>query len=388
MLTKKKIEKLTEPGLYGDERTLYLKVAKGGSKSWVQRIVIEGVRRDIGLGGYPTIGLDDARTLAIENRRKVTLGENILKPKQEAKVPTFQEAAEIVIAIHAPTWKPGGKLEQGWRSSLAQYVFPTLGAVKVSDVTAKEVHAIVSPLWATKHETALKVKRRIGTILKWSMVQGYRMDNPVDALGAALPKSDSFKKHFKMIPHAEVPAAIRTIHACGAFPTTILCFEFTVLCAVRPSEARLARWEEINLKERTWTVPAERMKMKKPHKVPLSRRALEILQEVESYREADHDLIFPGAQGGALSDNTVSKLCRENGIDGVPHGIARASFRSWCADQNVTREVAEACLAHAVGGVEGAYQRSDLFRQRAVVMERWSDYLTGKAPAKVVNLRG
>ena len=386
MLTKKKIEKLG-PGIHADEPTLYLRVTKALTKQWIQRLVINGKRHDLGLGGYPTITLDDARTLAIENRRKVKLGENIVKPKHEAKMPTFQEAAAIVIALNAPTWKDGGKTAASWEQTLRDYAFPTIGEVRVSDVTSKAVHAIVAPLWTTKHYQGMKVRQRIGAVMKWAQVQGHRLDNPCDALGAVLPNASSLKGNFKMIPHETIAGALAKIRKSGAFPTTLLCLEFQIVTATRPSEARLAEWSEVDLKEKTWTIPASRTKTNKAFRVPLSSRAVEILEDVKQYREQGHDLIFPSARGGMLSDSTVSKLFRVNGIEGVPHAVARAGFRSWAADQNISREVAETCLGHVVKGVEASYQRSDLFRQRAVVMERWSDYLTKKAPAKVVNLR-
>ena len=387
MLTKRKIEKLSEPGLHADERTLYLKVAAGGSKSWVQRIVVNGKRHDLGLGGWPTIPLEDARNLAIANRRKVTLGENIVKPKHEAaSIPTFREAAEQVITLRMPGWKEGEKRAQAWRSIFERYVYTSLGNRKVSEIQTYEIMSIVEPLWSTKHETAMKVRQRVGVVMAWAKVKAFRSDNPVEALSAGLPKHEGLRKHYKMIPHAKVGDAIKTIQNSGAYPTTVMCLEFTILCAVRPSEARLARWSEINLEEKIWTIPAYRMKAKREHRVPLSVRALAVLDEVKPYREQDHDLIFPAAQGGPLSDSTVSKLCRENGIDGVPHGLSRACFRSWCADANVERELAESCLAHVVGGVEQAYQRSDLLARRAVVLQRWCDYIGGTKKAKVVHL--
>ncbi|MCY3727439.1 MAG: tyrosine-type recombinase/integrase [Nitrospira sp.] len=387
-LTKRRIEKSTKVGLYADERTLYLKVSKGGTKSWVQRIVVNGKRHDLGLGGYPVITIEDARTLAIENRRKVALGENILRPRHEAKVPTFQEAAASVISLNAPMWKDGGKTLQSWEQTLKDYAFPTIGEQRVDQVTSKDVHAIVAPLWTSKHHQGLKVRQRIGAVMKWVQVQGHRLDNPCDALGAVLPKAPNLKGHFRTVPHAEVPSAIRKVRESGAFPTTILCLEFTIVCAARPSEARLAEWSEINLKDKLWTIPKARTKMGKEHRVPLSKLALAILDEAKRYKEQNSDLVFPSARGGTLSDSTVSKLFRDNGIKGVPHAIARACFRSWCADMNVSREVAEACLAHVVKGVEASYQRSDLFERRRSVMQKWSDYLTGTSRADVIPLHG
>jgi len=384
-LTNRRIEKSTTVGLYADERTLDLKVSKGGTKSWGQRIVGNGKRHDLGLGGYPVITIEDARTLAIENRRKVALGENILRPRHEAKVPTFQEATASVISLNAPTWKDGGKPLQSWEQTLNDYAFPTIGEQRVDQVTSKEVHARVAPLWTSKHHQGLKVGQRIGAVMKWA--QGHRLDNPCDALGAVLPKADNLKGHFRAVPHAEGPSAIRKVRESGAFPTPIRCLEFTIVCAVRPSEARLAEWSEINQKERLWTIPKERTKTAKEFRISLSKLAWAILHEAKRDKEQNCDLVFPSARGGTFSDSTVSKLFRENGITGVPHAVSRACFRSWCADSNISREVAEACLAHVVKGVEAASQRSDLFERRRSVMQQWADYVTGTPSAAVIGLQ-
>ena len=223
--------------------------------------------------------------------------------------------------------------------------------------------------------------------MKWAQVQGHRLDNPCDALGAVLPKADNLKGHFKAIPHEEVRTAIETVRASQANPSTIRCFEFLILTATRSGEARLMTWEEVDLRKRTWIIPAARTKTGKEHRVPLSSRALALLKAAKP-SGGGSPLLFPSARSKPLSDATISKLVRENGIQGVPHAIARACFRSWCADSNISREVAEACLAHTVQGVEGAYQRSDLFERRRSVMQQWADYVTGAPRADVIPLHG
>ena len=224
--------------------------------------------------------------------------------------------------------------------------------------------------------------------MKWSIAEGYRLDNPVDVIGAALPKAGGASGHFKALHHSEVGGAIEKVRLSGAFPSTPLAFEFSVLTATRSSETRLARWHEINFENALWVLPPARTKMNRPHRIPLSSRALEILNESKDLFGGDDDaLVFPSAKGVALSDSTISKLVRELGIEGTPHGIARASFRSWCADSGVSREVAEAALGHLAGEVEQAYQRSDLLERRREIMEGWARYLAGAAPAKVIELR-
>ena len=385
-LTFAKIKSLTKPGSYGDGGTLYLRIAPGGSKQWVQRLVIRGRRHDLGLGGWPLVSLQEARETAFENRKQVRRGEDPLASKHREAAPTLEEALEKVIRLHQPTWKDGGRTANSWRACLKQYAMPKIGRRRVSEITAADVLDIVGGIWTDRHETAKKVKRRLGAVLAWAVTQGYRADNPVQAISVALPKANNLKGHYKAIPHEEVRTAIETVQASQAHPSTIRCFEFLILTATRSSEARLMTWHEVDLRKRTWVIPAARTKTGKEHRVPLSSRACELLRESQTSHESP--LVFPSVQGKALSDATISKLVRQNGINGVPHAIARACFRSWCADVNVSREVAEACLAHVVKGVEGAYQRSDLFERRRAVMQKWADYVTGAPRADVIPLHG
>ena len=385
-LTFAKIKSLTKPGSYGDGGTLYLRIAPGGSKQWVQRLVIQGRRHDLGLGGWPLVSLQEAREAAFENRKQARRGQDPLAARQREAAPTFEEALEKVIRLHQPTWKDGGRTADSWRACLKHYAMSKIGRKRVSEITAADVLDIVGSIWTDRHETAKKVKRRLGAVLAWAVTQGYRADNPVQAITVTLPKADNLKGHFKAIPHEEVRMAIETVRASQAHPSTTRCFEFLILTATRSGEARLMTWDEVDLSKRMWIIPAARTKTGKEHRVPLSSRACEILREAQTSSESA--LVFPSARGKALSDATISKLVRENEINGVPHAIARACFRSWCADVNMSREVAEACLAHVVKGVEASYQRSDLFERRRSVMQKWSDYVTGAPSADVIPLHG
>ena len=387
-LTITKIKTLLEPGMYADSPTLYLRVSPGGSKQWVQRLTINGRRQDLGLGGYPLRGIDDARKRAFDNRKVARDGGDPLHEKrQRDHVPTLRDAVQEVIKLNEGAWKNKGRTKANWESIMRDYVYPSLGSMRVSDIEARHVFRIVGPLWTVKNETAMRIKRRLSLVMQWAMIHGYRGDNPVEAVKVALPKvADTVKGNFKMLPHGEVGAAIAKTRASGAFPSTVAAFEFSVLTAARSQEVRGMTWNEVALDAATWEIPAERTKGNKAHRVPLSSRALDILRE-QKKTVGRSALVFPSPRSGMLSDSTISKLIRECGIDGVPHAIARASFRSWCADSNIAREVAESCLAHAVKGVEGRYQRSDLFERRRAVMEKWAGYLDGSAPAKVVNLR-
>ncbi len=216
--------------------------------------------------------------------------------------------------------------------------------------------------------------------MKWSVAQGYRQDNPAgDAIGAALPRHTNLKKHHRTIPHSEVAAALDKVRHSAASLSAKLAFEFLVLTASRSGEVRLAKWEEIDLGKNVWTIPGERMKAKRLHRVPLAGRALNLLSEAHKLADAS-GLIFPGTRyGKPLSDVTLSKLLRELGIGAVPHGF-RSSFRDWAAEcTDAPRFVMESALAHVVKNkVEAAYARSDLFDRRRKLMGAWADYLSGK----------
>ena len=386
-ITHAEAKAIKKPGMYRAAVGLYLRVGYAGGKSWIQRIKLpDGKRHDIGLGSFSLVSLAEAREMAHQHRRAARIGKrDILAEKKKPAMPTFAEAAEAVLAIHEPTWRDGGKTARLWRSTLRDYAMPKLGKKLVSEITSADVLAVVAPIWNEMRPTASKVKRRISAIMRWAIAEGYRLDNPVDTISAALPKSGGAGGHFKSLPHVQVGAAIEKVKASGAYPGTALCFELMVLCATRSGEARFAIWNEFDFEENLWTIPGERTKTGRPHRIPLSTRALEVLAEARELF-GDEGLVFPSALGKPMSDSTISKLLRENNVDGVPHGF-RASFRSWCADMGVSREVAEACLAHVAGEVEKAYQRSDLLERRREVMQSWNDYLSDSTPAKVIPLR-
>ncbi|MCY4505841.1 MAG: integrase arm-type DNA-binding domain-containing protein, partial [Acidobacteria bacterium] len=239
--------KYAGPGKHYDAHGLFLKVEPGGARRWVQRIVIRGRRRDIGLGGWPLVTLAEAREQAFDNRKLARAGGDPLALRKSA-VPTFAEAAESVIAINEPTWKDGARSAEIWRSSLAAYAMPRLGRLPVSDVGTADVMAVLLPIWNEKRETARRVRQRIGAVMKWAVAQGFRQDNPAgDAIGAALPKANGVQKHFRALHHADVAAALAKVRASRAAVTTRLAFEFLVLTAARSGEVRLATWDEIDL---------------------------------------------------------------------------------------------------------------------------------------------
>lgn len=383
-LNARLVQTVTEPGKHFDGHGLYLRVDKGGLRYWVQRITIQGKRREIGIGSPDFVSLADARLAAYENRRLARAGGDPLQARREARaVLTFEEAARTVHDLHKPTWKNPKHGDQ-FINTLATYAFPVMGKTRMSEVSSADVLSVLTPIWLEKPETARRVRQRIGTVMKWGIAQGWRKDNPADTIARALPKQTDTKKHRKALPYPEVNGFLDVLHGSRAGLSTRLALEFLILTAARSGEVRLAAWSEIDLAAKVWEIPDERMKMKRPHRVPLSKRALAIVRQAEGL---DPDLLFPGTKlGRPLSDMTLSKLVKELGFDVDVHGF-RTSFRTWTQERtNFPNEVAEAALAHLSGdAVERAYARSDLFEKRRKMMEAWAGYLAQK-PAEIVRI--
>ena len=368
------------PDKYGDQHGLLLRVMPTGGKQWIWRGTISGKRADLGLGGWPYVSLSSARQSAFDYRKLVREGGDPRSLRSKQRAPTFAEAVSTVIGIQEPGWKDGGKSANQWRSSLRDYAVPRLGKLRVGDISTADVMAVLLPIWNEKPETARRVRQRIGAVMKWAVAQGHRPDNPAgDALGAALPKQSTVKKHHRALPHSEVAGAIARVRASRAHWATVAALEYLILTASRSGEVRKARWDEVDLETPTWTVPANRMKMQREHRVPLSERTLQVLAEAREWADGT-GLVFPSVTGRPQSDNTLSKLLREQGIPAVVHGF-RSSFRDWCAEcSNAPREVSELALAHVNSDqVEAAYMRTDLFQRRRALMQSWADYLSDTA---------
>ena len=381
-LSKSFVERVPQPGRFGDGRgghglSLLVKPrASGGwAKSWSQRIIIDEKICNLGLGPYPLVSLEEAREAALRNRRMVWQGRD--PRRKESKVPTFAEVANKVIAIHAESWRDNGKSAAQWRASLRDYAMPVIGNKRIDRIGTADVLAVLTPIWTSKRETARRVRQRIGAMMKWAVAAGLRDDNPAgDAIGEALPKNGQHRKqHRRALPHGEVSAALATVGGSNAYPQTVYALEFLTLTATRSGEVRGAKWDEIDLESKTWTIPPERMKTGVEHRVPLSTGALAVLEKARELGGGS-GLVFPSTRRGKpLSDNTISKLMREQGINCVPHGL-RSSFRDWAAESGVSRDVAEAALAHMVKSqVEAAYFRSDLLAARVKLIQDWSNYL-------------
>lgn len=377
-LSARFVQTVTEPGKFFDGHGLILRVDAHGNKSWVQRIVIQGKRRELGLGSVDFVSLAEARAAAYENRKLARTGGDPLQDRRaQRQIQTFEEAARAIYEMLKPTWKNEKHAGQ-FISTLETYVFPTMGRTKVSDVTSADVLDVLRPIWVEKAETASRVRQRISKVMKWGIAQGWRKDNPAIGISDALPKQTAPRQRRKAMDYVEVPTFLSALHGSQAGLSTRLCLEFLILTCARSLEARGACWDEIDFEAKAWSVPADRMKMKRPHRVPLSRRALAILKEAEGLKE--RAFIFPGAKAGKmLSDMTLSKLVKELGFPVDVHGF-RTSFRTWTQEQtNFPNDIAERALAHIVGtDVERAYARSDLFEKRRKMMEAWAGYLAEK----------
>lgn len=377
-LTTVQVRALKTPGRYADGHGLYLVVDPSGSKRWLLRVVVQGKRRDIGLGGASLVTLAEAREKAFAYRKTARDGGDPLAERRRAQVtvPTFAEAAELVHADHQATWKNSKHAAQ-WITTLRTYANPHLGTKRVDQIETPDVLRALSPIWLTKAETARRVRQRIGTVLDWAKAAGHRSgDNPVEGVAKGLPKQGEREEHHAALPYAEVPSFVARLRAMSG-PGEIgrLAFEFLILTAARTGEVLGARWSEIDESERLWTVPAVRMKAGREHRVPLAGRALTILDRAKEL-SGGSALVFPGRGGERPLSNMVFLMAlRRMGQTITAHGF-RSSFRDWAAETTtLPREVSEMALAHTIENrVEAAYRRGDLLKKRRELMERWASF--------------
>ena len=378
------VKNLTQPGTYTDGEGLTLRVAPTGGKRWVLRATIDGRQRNIGLGGYPSVSLAEARQATQATLQEIRDGRDPIADRGAAKassraraaIPTFREVAEQVIALRAPTWSSARHARQ-WTESLTLHAFPVIGAKRVDTVSTGDLLDLIEPLWTAKAETGTRLKQRIKVILDYAVAREWRPDNPANGtLDSALTPRPRLKAHHPALPYGEVPAAVAAIRESNARPATRLGFEFLILTAARAGEVVGADWGEIDLDSRTWTVPASRMKARREHRVPLSDRAVELLEEARK-RFGGDGLLFPSnRRQGALSNESFRMTLNRLGIDAVPHGF-RSSFRDWLGEcTSASWAVAEACLAHAASERASlGYHRTDYLEQRRPIMQQWADYL-------------
>ena len=369
------------PGKYRAEKTLYLYVKPEGTKSWVQRLIVRGKRRDIGLGAYPTVSLGEAREMAAHNLRAARAGGDPYAEMRKSNMPTFRTASEKTFETNRPRWK-NGKHIYNWMRGMEKYVFPVVGDLRVDQIGREHVLRILSPIWATKPGTARKLRQRIRTVFSWCQAHGHIEHNIAgEMINGALPVMPTVKANFRALPYHEVPAALQIVEESQSSLSAKLCFRFIALTAARSGEARGAVWSEIDLEAREWRIPGERMKNGVEHRVPLSDAALAVLEQAQALRGYT-DLIFASniRPHSPLSNMTLTKILRTSGLaeKTTVHGL-RSAFRTWAAEQtDAPHAVMELALSHSVGSaVEQAYARSDLLAKRRSLMEQWAAYITG-----------
>ncbi len=390
ILTDVAVRKMTQPGLHADGNGLYLSITKTKvegvfSKSWVVRYTAPtGQRRSMGLGPYPEVTLGVARRQAASLRVSARAGVDPLEErrakrretaKRAASTMTFRQCAEGFIETHRHSWRNAKHAAQ-WRSSLAAYVYPVFGDVDVSQIDTALVARVLDPIWTKKNETASRVRGRIENILDWSKARGHRGgENPARWKGSlqyALPARSKVAqtKHHAALPFNEIGLFLRQLRARASQSAAAL--EFAILTAARTNEVIGARWEEIDLQAKQWTVPASRMKGGREHRVPLSTSAMNVLTALH----ADGEHVFTCDGRTPLSNMALLMTLRRMEWPHITvHGF-RSTFRDWVAEcTDFAREVAEAALAHSVGDkVEAAYRRGDLFVKRTQLMEAWASY--------------
>lgn len=397
------VSRIKRPGLYPDGAGLYLQVTGRGAKSWIYRYKLHGRARYMGLGSYPAVSLADARGKAAEARRLQLAGvDPIQARKQErdrarlesARALTFKDAAQQYIAAHEAGWRNAKHAAQ-WRSTLENYAYPVLGSLPVHAVDVALVMRVLEPVWKAKTETASRLRGRIEAVLDWAAARGYRQgENPArwrGHLDKLLPRRSKVQRtvHHPALPYAEIGVFTDRLRQEEGIAAKAL--EFLILTAARTGEVIGARLREFDLKRAVWTIPPERVKAGREHRVPLSVPALAIVKEMARTADGPEAFLFPGrGDGQSLSNMAMLKLLQRLGRgDLTAHGF-RSTFRDWAAERtNYPREVAEMALGHAVGDkVEAAYRRGDLFEKRRRLMEEWSKFCGTKATAgKVVKLR-
>ena len=389
-LSARQVETLP-PGFHADGGGLYLRVRSSGSRAWVFRYSRRSRTREIGLGASHSRSLADARKVAAAMRILLADGADpadVLRPTDErvGSKETFASCAEALIVSKQPGWRNVKHIQQ-WRNTLRDYVFPVIGKLHPADVTLSHVKAILEPIWATKTETATRVRQRIEAVLDWAYVHELRTgENPArwkGVLDKVLPPPNKVRtvKHHPACPYEQVPQLMEALAKEQSIPS--LCLRFLILTGVRSGEARGAVWDEVDLASRTWTLPAERTKMQRPHRVPLSRGALRIIRAVPHI--VGQDFIFPGDQGGRMTDVPLRKELHKLMTGVTVHGF-RSSFRQWAEEQtSFPKAVCELALSHVnKDRVEAAYQRSDLFERRRELMEAWDQFLAAKGHLRLV----
>ena len=395
------VRKATKPGMLADGGGLYLRIGPTGGKSWVFRYRRAGRLHDVGLGPLHTVGLAEARQNALAHRQARLNGIDPLERRRAGRAAAVLDAARAIsfaacaqqyVDSHKAGWRSAKHAAQ-WPASLDVYVYPVFGSLSVQAIDVGLVLKVIEPIWTVKPETASRVRGRIESVLDWATARGYRNgENPARWRGHLenlLPKKSKVRRveHYAALPYAEIAEFMVGLRQQEGIAARAL--EFAILTAARSGEVLGARWNEINLAERLWTISAERMKAGREHRLPLSDAALSVVERMAALRQGD--FVFPGAKAGRpISDPAMRVLLRRIGRgDFTVHGF-RSAFRDWCAEAtNFPSEVAEMALAHVVGDkVEAAYRRGDLFEKRRQLAAAWARYCdTPAAEGRVVPLR-
>lgn len=397
------VRRLSKPGMHavGGVPGLYLRISPAGARSWILRASVAGKRRDMGVGAYPETGLAQARARARELRDQIWRGSDPVAERQAARRElqqerdagvTFATAAQRWFASMAPQWK-GNRRRSNALARLERHAFPTIGAVRVGDVTRGQVLAVLEPLWIPKTETATKLRYSMEAVFDWAIAAGYReAENPATwkgGLKAMLPAPSKVARvrHHPALPWQDVPAFLADLRKRQGMAPRAL--EFAILTAARSGEVRGAVWGDVDLRRRIWTVPAAQMKGGKAHVVHLSDAALALLEALP--RAAETEVVFWGQRGRPLSDMALSMICRRMGVAAVPHGF-RSSFKDWARHCSAAPdEVSELCLAHVSSdATRAAYARDGLLPQRARMLDDWGRFCSGPAQigGEVVGIRG
>lgn len=378
------------PGYYLDGHGLYLQVGPGSARSWVLRYTLNKKTREMGLGSVDTFGLAKARERALHYRQLIADGIDPIAHRQLSRdamakaasaSKTFAECAHEYHTAHADNWKNVKHGDQ-WINTLTSYAFPKFGQIAVGGVNKSHILAALTPIWKTKAETASRVLQRIRMVLNYAAAKDY--SKGLDAefwqqVKLALGANDRARKveHHSSCPYTEVGALLAQVEASGASSLTKLAFEFSILTASRSGEVRGARWSEFDAGYTSWSIPGERMKAGREHRVPLSARAKALLKQVKAARPDNSDLVFPSNKDTHLSDMVFTQLLRRLGMPFTMHGF-RASFRTWGMEATgYPDEMLEFALAHVVGDqTVRAYARSDMVDKRRQLMQDWADYLS------------
>jgi integrase len=400
-----RVEKQRKPGLYPDGNGIYLQVTLGADgssrKSWLFRFRMHGRReRKMGLGAFPAVSLQEARDKASSARKLCNDGIDPVEQRKaerakarvaDARSMTFNQCAKAYITAHRPGWRNVKHAAQ-WTSTLETYASPIFGTLPAHAIDTTLVLKVLEPIWSTKPETANRVRGRIEAVLNWAKARGYRNgENPAHWRGHLdhlLPARAKVRRvqHHAALDYHEIGTFMAALRERKTLAARAL--EFAILTAGRTSEVTHARWDEIDVGAKLWTVPAGRMKAGREHRVPLSDAALRVLERMRQVRQNDH--IFPGERRAALSSMAMLKtLERINRPELTVHGF-RSSFRTWAAECTPhPREIAETALAHVVGdATEQAYQRGDMFEKRRKLMDAWAAYCSKPAlPSAVIDLK-